>query len=211
MAEEGEEKRGKFRYGPGGRPILNYEGSRGWQQRIYIPTVAAGIIGGGAGILSGILKHHGTSKLAITYAVNSAIIASCFCGSRELVRELRAAEPEDPINSVLGGIASGGFLGRIQGGRPRAFYYAFLFATVGTGLQLGTFKLQEYLAQKNLESSSPHTAGEVESSPSEKKWWAWPEWAPIQKLDEEAAAKRAQERDIQIQRTLDKLKKGDSL
>ncbi|KAH9317957.1 hypothetical protein KI387_019726 [Taxus chinensis] len=211
MTEEGDEKLGKVRYGPGRRPIFNYQGSNGWQHRICIPTLAAGVIGGGAGVFSAILKGHGTAKLALTYAVNSAIVTSCFCGAREIVRELRVADPEDPINSLLGGIASGGFLGRIQGGRPRAFYYAFLFATVGTGLHFGTLKLQEYRSQKNLESSSPDTSGEVESCPSEKKWWDWPDWAPIQKLDEEAAAKKAQERDIQIQRTLDKLKKGDSL
>lgn len=211
MAEEGRERSGRVRYGPGRRPIVNYQGSRGWQQRIYIPTLAAGVVGGGAGILSGILKGHSISKLGIPFAVNSAIVTSCFCGARELARELRVAEPEDPINSLLGGIASGGLLGRLRGGQPRAIQYAIVFATVGTALQFGTLKLQEYISQEKLKPSSADTSREGESNPSGNKWWTWPEWAPIQKLDEEAAAKRAQERDMQIQRTIEKLKKGESL
>lgn len=200
---------GKPKQEPGRRRVSNYEGSKGWQERIYIPTLTAGVLGGGAGLLGGYSRGHGMARLSSAYAINLAIVTSCFCGAQELVRELRAAEPGDPINSVLGGIASGGFLGRIQGGRPRAFQYAFMFALVGTGMQYGAHKFQEYRSQQYLESSSTDTLGEAEK-PSEKKWWAWPEWAPIQKLDEEAAAKRAQERDLHIQRTIDKLKKGES-
>lgn len=200
---------GKPNQGLGRRPVSKYEGSKGWQERIYIPTLAAGVLGGGAGLLGGYFKGHGMAKLSSAYAINLAIVTSCFCGAQELARELRAAEPGDPINSVLGGIASGGFLGRIQGGKPRAFQYAFMFALIGTGLQFGAHKFQEYRSQPYLESLSTDTLGKAEK-PSEKKWLSWPEWAPIQKLDEEAAAKRAQERDLHIQRTIDKLKKGES-
>lgn len=200
---------GEPKQGLGRRPVSKYEGSKGWQERIYIPTLAAGLLGGGAGLLGGYFKGHGMVKLSSAYAINLAIVTSCFCGAQELARELRAAEPGDPINSVLGGIASGGFLGRIQGGRPRAFQYAFMFALIGTGLQFGAHKFQEYRSQPFLESSSTDTLGEADKQ-SEKKWLSWPEWAPIQKLDEEAAAKRAQERDLHIQRTIDKLKKGES-
>lgn len=200
---------GKPNQGLGRRPVSKYEGSKGWQERIYIPTLAAGVLGGGAGLLGGYFKGHGMAKLSSAYAINLAIVTSCFCGAQELARELRAAEPGDPINSVLGGIASGGFLGRIQGGKPRAFQYAFMFALIGTGLQFGAHKFQEYRSQPYLESLSTDTLGKAEN-PSEKKWLSWPEWAPIQKLDEEAAAKRAQERDLHIQRTIDKLKKGES-
>jgi hypothetical protein len=36
-------------------------------------------------------------------------------GARELVRELRAADSDDWINGMLGGLASGSVLGYLQG------------------------------------------------------------------------------------------------
>lgn len=39
----------------------------------------------------------------------------CYTGARELARDARATTPNDPTNSVVGGLASGAVLGRIQG------------------------------------------------------------------------------------------------
>ena len=36
-------------------------------------------------------------------------------GAQEISRELRASEPEDWVDSMLGGLASGAVLGRVQG------------------------------------------------------------------------------------------------
>lgn len=41
--------------------------------------------------------------------INSAV------GSQEIFREIRAADSDDPVNCVLGGFASGGLIGRMQG------------------------------------------------------------------------------------------------
>lgn len=38
-----------------------------------------------------------------------------FSGARELARDARASEPDDLVNSMIGGIASGALLGRLQG------------------------------------------------------------------------------------------------
>lgn len=39
----------------------------------------------------------------------------CYTGARELARDARATTPDDPMNFVVGGLASGAVLGRIQG------------------------------------------------------------------------------------------------
>jgi len=39
----------------------------------------------------------------------------CLPGARELARDARATTPDDPMNSVVGGLASGAVLGLIQG------------------------------------------------------------------------------------------------
>lgn len=36
-------------------------------------------------------------------------------GAREIIRQLRASDDGDLLNSVIGGISSGSFLGRLQG------------------------------------------------------------------------------------------------
>lgn len=36
-------------------------------------------------------------------------------GAREVARDARASEPDDLVNSVVGGMASGALLGRFQG------------------------------------------------------------------------------------------------
>ncbi|XP_020525485.1 uncharacterized protein LOC18438217 isoform X3 [Amborella trichopoda] len=131
-------------------------------------------------------------------------------GSRELVRELRAAESGDLTNSFIGGIASGAFLGRLQGGQFGAVRYSIIFAFAGTALDYGANQLKSYLesSQDSL-SSEPSVQ---QSGEKKDKWLRWPEWAPIQLFDEEAAAKEAQEKQFFAQQiAMAKLKEERSL
>lgn len=45
-------------------------------------------------------------------------------GAQEISRELRASEPEDWVDSMLGGLASGAVLGRVQG--CSTFFFALV-------------------------------------------------------------------------------------
>jgi len=140
-------------------------------------------------------------------------------GAQEISRELRASEPEDWVDSMLGGLASGAVLGRVQGGRSRALPMGILFAGVGTGLQLGVIQLREYRLRRLFnalpsESSSGdlHTeVGTTEDKENGQKESSWklPEWFPIQILTEEEAAKRALEKERKRQNTLKSIQTGE--
>ncbi|XP_039820381.1 uncharacterized protein LOC120682496 isoform X2 [Panicum virgatum] len=89
------------------------------RERIIIPVAAAGVVGAAFGLLSRHRARLGAARAAVTYAANLAIVAGCYGGARELARDARATTPDDPMNSVVGGLASGAVLGRIQGDQNR--------------------------------------------------------------------------------------------
>ncbi|KAJ0988905.1 hypothetical protein J5N97_007261 [Dioscorea zingiberensis] len=169
--------------------------SEGWKERIMIPTFLGGMVGGGFGLVSKHRKVH-----AASLAANLAIVAGCYCGARELARDARVSEPDDLINSLIGGISSGAVLGRLQGGRLGAIRYSIIFATVGTALDYATIQLKPHF-NKFLDTIHQN----ANSS------WSLPEWSPIQVMDEEAlAAKRSREEQLYSQRVLGKLNKEKS-
>ncbi|CAH2079359.1 unnamed protein product [Thlaspi arvense] len=147
-------------------------------ERLLIPTFLAGVTGGGAGLLSKHRKAH--PNIPVTYATNFAIVAGCYCGARELVRETRKSEQGDLMNSVIGGLFSGALLGRLQGGPRGAFRYSIAFATLGTAFDYASLRAKLLLESvRNIDSIT------------------LPVWFPIQILDEEALAKKkAQERKL---------------
>jgi hypothetical protein len=77
--------------------------------------LCAGALGAGSGLLIGTVRGQPTVRFAATLGANFALAACCFCGAQELVRELRAADSDDWINGMLGGLASGSVLGYLQG------------------------------------------------------------------------------------------------
>lgn len=162
-----------------------------WKGRVFLPALLAGIAGGGYGLVSKHRKVHGLANISAAYAANFAIVMGCYCGTREFVRVTRKSEPDDLLNSAIGGFASGAILGRLQGGQAGAIKYSFMFAVAGTAMDFAILKLRPIL----------------ESSDSLKL----PEWSPIQILDEEQlAAKKAREQKLYSQTTLGKLNKEDS-
>ncbi|XP_077229456.1 mitochondrial import inner membrane translocase subunit Tim17/Tim22/Tim23 family protein [Tasmannia lanceolata] len=171
-----------------------------WKERIYIPTLIAGIIGGGAGLISKRRKTYGVANISAMYATNLAICTGCYCAAREFVRNTRASTPDDLMNSVLGGIASGALLGRLQGGQFGAVRYSIIFALTGTALDFAALRLKPLLQSSEDPESTENSHGSKKTSN-----WTLPEWSPIQILDEEAlAAKRAREQQLFAQRTLNK-------
>lgn len=161
--------------------------SDGWMERIFYPTLLGGIVGGAAGTLSKHRKVHGLANVSATYASNLAIVTACYCGAREFVRVTRKSEPDDLVNSAIGGFCSGTLLGRLQGGQRGAVRYSVMFAIVGTAVDFATLKLQP-LVKSHYDSL---LGGDLKL----------PEWSPIQILDEEAlAAKRAREEQLRAQR-----------
>ncbi|CAM6087184.1 unnamed protein product [Calypogeia fissa] len=196
-----------------GRRPLNYRGGEGWASRIGYRTLYGAAAGTGSGLLVGIYKGSNIPKWMGSMGTNCALITLCFCGSQELVRELRASDPDDLENCVLGGLASGGLLGRIQGGPSRALPCALLFAAVGTGVQFGANQLKEYRLRQFLERTSTELRPKAEVKETkpvvEKESWKFPEWFPIQVLDEKAAAKRKTEQEEQFRERVDKLHKGE--
>ncbi|KAL6652944.1 hypothetical protein ACP70R_011869 [Stipagrostis hirtigluma subsp. patula] len=172
--------------------------SADWKERIIIPAAAAGVVGAGFGLLSRHRARLGAARAAATYAANLAIATGCYGGARELARDARASTPDDPMNSVVGGLASGAVLGRIQGGHFGAVKYAVTFAAVGTAFDYTAWKL------------SPHWPALKEQFSGKKDWFTLPEWSPIQVLDEEALAKKkAREEKLFAQRALGKLNKEE--
>ncbi|PIA25761.1 hypothetical protein AQUCO_10800033v1 [Aquilegia coerulea] len=169
-----------------------------WKERIFAPTLIAGVVGGGVGLLS---KHRptlGAANVSATYAANFSIVTASYCGAREFVRATRASGPDDLLNSAIGGFASGALLGRLQGGQVGAIKYSVIFAIVGTSIDFATLQLSSHL-DKYRESM---VGGNVKSE-QKTGWLRLPEWSPIQVLDEEAlAAKRAREEQLYGQRTI---------
>ncbi|KAJ6956494.1 hypothetical protein NC652_007535 [Populus alba x Populus x berolinensis] len=177
--------------------------SENWKERILIPTLLAGITGGGVGLVSKHRKVHGLANISTTYATNFSIVTGCYCGAREFVRVVRKAEPDDLVNSAVAGFGSGALLGRLQGGQFGAYRYSVIFAVVGTAVDFATIKLRPALS--NFKES---IFKEKEKKPS---WLKLPEWSPIQVLDEEAlAAKEAREKELFARRALGKLSKEES-
>ncbi|KAJ7008852.1 hypothetical protein D5086_005555 [Populus alba] len=177
--------------------------SENWKERILIPTLLAGISGGGVGLVSKHRKVHGLANISTTYATNFSIVTGCYCGAREFVRVVRKSEPDDLVNSAVAGFGSGALLGRLQGGQFGAYRYSVIFAVVGTAVDFATIKLRPALS--NFKES---IFKEKEKKPS---WLKLPEWSPIQVLDEEAlAAKEAREKELFARRALGKLSKEES-
>lgn len=161
----------------------------GWKERIFYPTLLGGIVGGAVGVVSKHRKTHGLAKISATYATNLAIVTGCYCGAREFVQVTRKSEPDDLVNSALGGFCTGAILGRLQGGQLGAVRYSVMFAVAGTAVDYATVKLQPLL--KSYCDSL--LGGELKL----------PEWSPIQILDEEAlAAKREREEQLRAQRAI---------
>ncbi|KAL0925435.1 hypothetical protein M5K25_003763 [Dendrobium thyrsiflorum] len=185
-----------------GVPLGNHY-SDGWKGRIIIPTILAGVIGGAAGLVSKNRMTFGVANVSATYATNLAIVAAFYCGARELARDARKSEPDDLVNSAVGGFASGALLGRLQGGQFGAIRYSIIMAVAGTAFDFSALKLSpvlQHFIRKVPEEKSQKNVGR-------SSWWRIPEWSPIQILDEEAlAAKRAREEKNYAQRMLDKPK-----
>ncbi|XVF81224.1 hypothetical protein PTKIN_Ptkin15bG0139000 [Pterospermum kingtungense] len=168
--------------------------SEDWRRRILIPTILAGVAGGGVGLVSKHRKVHGLANISASYAANFAIVTGCYCGAREYVRATRKTGPDDLLNSAIAGFGTGAILGRLQGGRYGAYRYSLIFAVVGSAADFAALKLKPKL--RNLSESM------FDKNSSSLKL---PEWSPIQVLDEEAlAAKRAREEKLYAQRTLGK-------
>ncbi|KAF5451501.1 hypothetical protein F2P56_026606 [Juglans regia] len=174
--------------------------SDSWKERIFIPTLVAGIVGGGAGLMSRHRKVQGLAKISSTYAANLAIVTGCYCGAREFVRSTRKTGLDDLLNSAIAGFGTGALLGRLQGGQPGAVRYSIIFAIVGT-----TADFAAYRVKPHLRSYTESLFGNNGNSQKDG-WLKWPEWSPIQVLDEEAiAAKQAREQELYAQRVLGKL------
>lgn len=171
--------------------------SADWRERIMVPAAVAGVLGAGFGLLSRHRARLGAFRAAATYAANISIVAGCYGGARELARDARASTPDDPMNSVVGGLASGAILGRIQGGHFGAVKYAVAFAAAGTALDYAALKL------------SPQWPALKEHFSGDKDWFTLPEWSPIQVLDEEALAKKRAREELFAQRALGKLNKEE--
>ncbi|KAG6593015.1 hypothetical protein SDJN03_12491, partial [Cucurbita argyrosperma subsp. sororia] len=170
-----------------------------WKERIIFPTILAGFIGGGAGLVSKHRKVHGLANISATYATNLSIVAACYCGAREFVRVSRRSEPDDLMNSAIAGFGTGALLGRLQGGRLGSVRYSIMFTVAGTAIDYATLKL------KPVFRSYKETILEESSS-----WMKLPEWSPIQVLDEEAlAAKQAREQQLYAQRVLGQVNEKD--
>ncbi|XWS76063.1 hypothetical protein CRYUN_Cryun01aG0145300 [Craigia yunnanensis] len=169
--------------------------SEDWRHRISIPTIVAGVAGGGVGLVSKHRKVHGLANISATYATNFAIVTGCYCGAREFVRATRKTGLDDLLNSAISGFVTGAILGRLQGGQLGAYRYSLIFAVVGTAVDFAALKLRPKLRHFS-ESMFDKNIGSLKL----------PEWSPIQVLDEEAlAAKRAREEKLYAQiKTLSK-------
>ncbi|EPS68960.1 hypothetical protein M569_05809, partial [Genlisea aurea] len=137
------------------------------RDRILIPTLIGGAAGGAFGSISKHRKVIGFPRISAAYASNFAIVTGFYCGARELFRVSRSGEPDDLLNSAVGGLTSGALLGRLQGGPVGAARYAAIFAIVGTGVDYAMPRVKELYGRKD-------------------GWLRLPEWSPIRVLDEEA-------------------------
>ncbi|GMH17684.1 hypothetical protein Nepgr_019525 [Nepenthes gracilis] len=141
--------------------------SEGWKERIFYPTLFAGIVGGGVGLVSKHRKVHGLANISATYAANFAIVAGCYCGAREFVRASRKSEPDDLLNSAVAGFGTGALLGRLQGGRLGTIRYSIIFTIVGTTVDFAAVRLLPI-----LKSHRDTILG---------RELKLPEWSPIQR------------------------------
>ncbi|KAJ7950478.1 Mitochondrial import inner membrane translocase subunit Tim17/Tim22/Tim23 family protein [Quillaja saponaria] len=170
--------------------------SHSWKESIFIPTLLAGLVGAGTGLVSKHRKVHGLANISATYATNFAIVSGCYCGAREFVRVTRKTGPDDLLNSAIAGFGSGALLGRLQGGQLGAVRYSIIFAVVGTAADFATLKLKPVLG-----SYAESVSRANKNSGNKGDWLKWPEWLPIQVLDDEAmAAKQAREQKFLAQR-----------
>ncbi|XP_061341111.1 uncharacterized protein LOC133287497 [Gastrolobium bilobum] len=169
--------------------------SPGWKNRIFFPTLLAGVAGAGTGLISKHRKSLGLANVVASYAANFAIVTGCYCGAREFVTASRKTGPDDLWNSVAAGFGTGAVLGRLQGGQLGAVRYSVIFAVVGTTADFAILKLKDV-----LRDHSKTLYQDIENSKN-GNWLRLPEWFPIRVLDEEAlAAKRAQEEQFIEQR-----------
>ncbi|KAH7528314.1 hypothetical protein FEM48_Zijuj05G0059600 [Ziziphus jujuba var. spinosa] len=184
----------------GEAPSSSSSSSYGWKERIFIPALLAGIVGGGVGLVSKHRKIHGLANISATYATNFAIVTGCYYGAREIVMKSRLSHPDDLLNSAFAGFGTGAILGRLQGGKYGAVKYSVIFSVVGTTVDYATIKLKPVLRSYTESILGKDGAG-----------FKWPEWSPIQVLDEEKlAAKRAREKELYSQRILGKINKEES-
>lgn len=167
-----------------------------WKDRILVPTILAGFVGAGVGLVSKHRKVHGGANICATYATNFSIVTGCYCGAREFVRVTRKTGPDDLLNSAIAGFGSGALLGRLQGGQLGAIRYSVLFAIAGTTADFAMIKLKH--GWDSYRESVFGIKGESQKNGSLLKL---PEWFPIQILDDEAiAAKQAREQELLAQR-----------
>ncbi|XP_027336883.1 uncharacterized protein LOC113850518 [Abrus precatorius] len=181
--------------------------SHSWKNRIFIPTLLAGVAGIGTGLISKHRKSLGLVNVCASYAANFSIITGCYCGAREFVTATRKTGPDDLWNSAVAGFGTGALLGRLQGGQLGAVRYSVIFAVVGTTADFAILKLKDALSDR---TKTIHK--DIENSKKNGNWLKLPEWFPIRVLDDEAlAAKRAQEEQFLAQRArIRNLKEEDS-
>ncbi|KAK6940504.1 hypothetical protein RJ641_030035 [Dillenia turbinata] len=177
-------------------PLPSPSPSSDWKQRILIPTILAGITGGGVGALSKHRKVHGLSTISATYAANYAIVTGCYCENgkfEEWEEEKRFLKNQLLDLSSLGARE---FVRASRGGQLGAIKYSVIFAVAGSTFDFAILKLQPWL--KSF----------TDLNNKDGSWFKLPEWSPIQVLDEEAlAAKRAREQQFYSQRGLNNLNK----
>ncbi|KAF5741282.1 mitochondrial import inner membrane translocase subunit Tim17/Tim22/Tim23 family protein [Tripterygium wilfordii] len=184
-------------------PSASPSSSVNWKDRVFIPTLLAGIAGGGVGLVSKHRKVHGLANISATYATNLAIVTGCYCGAREFVRVSRKSGPDDLLDSAIAGFGSGALLGRLQGGQLGAIRYSIIFAVVGPIVDFATVKLRPAFSsfRESMSKDMQKDGG----------WFKLPEWSPIQVLDDEALAKKqARERELYGPRPLGNLSKEES-
>ncbi|OIW18879.1 hypothetical protein TanjilG_25322 [Lupinus angustifolius] len=166
--------------------------SYAFKNRIFIPTLLAGVAGAGTGLISKHRKSLGLANVSANYAANFAVVVGCYCGAREFVTATRKTGPDDLVNSAIAGFGTGAVLGRLQGGQIGAVRYSIMFAVAGTMADYSIFKLKHVLSDR---AKTIHQNDE--NSQKSGKRFTLPEWFPINVLDEEAlAAKRAQEEEF---------------
>ncbi|CAA6667912.1 unnamed protein product [Spirodela intermedia] len=122
----------------GTRPSASEGDDVSWRERILVPTILGGLVGASGGLLSKHRKVRGVANVCATYAVNTAIVAGCYCGAREFVRNTRASEPDDLANSAIGDSPLELFSGDSKRGALR---YSVIFAVSGTALDFAALQL----------------------------------------------------------------------
>ncbi|KAE9603377.1 hypothetical protein Lal_00008287 [Lupinus albus] len=167
-----------------------------FKDRIFIPTLLAGVAGAGTGLISKHRKSLGLANVSANYAANFAVVVGCYCGAREFVTATRKTGPDDLVNSAIAGFGTGAILGRLQGGQRGAVRYSIMFAIAGTMADYSILKWKHVLSDRTKTIYQDY-----QNSKKNGKWFTLPEWFPINVLDEEAlAAKRAQEEQFLAQR-----------